>query len=424
VWGALWLHRAHLVKNPKYGNRYLQRAEAEYEALKLAGGYRDGQSWANMKPGVYVLLSQLTGKPGYRDEARRWGDYWSVGLPITGERSAYTPGGMAYGRDDAPTDPQIWGSLRNSCNQAFVALVFAKAEKDPALRTRYEQFAKGQVDYALGANPQRNCYLIGFQPTGTKTFVASHHRTAYGAWAGFNHLMEKSPVYNVTRPRHLLIGALLGGPDKQDRFTNSVADFKQCEVAVDYNAGFTAALAPLFGTYGGAPLTAFPPKERRDDEFFVEASVGHDTAFSEIRAWVNNRSAWPARVTEDMAFRYYVTLPKEIQPAQIRVSVKSPDGAVTGAATLIQGSGRTCYALVRFPRVPNFPGGWDSKTGRSHYRKEAVVRLEYGTAEGRLVQHWSGANLPGLNAEPSKAARIPLYNAEVRLSGEVFGAAR
>jgi hypothetical protein len=343
-----------------YGGEYLRRAEAEYAGLKLAGGYRDMQSWAGVKPGIYVLLAQLTGKPAYQQEARRWGDYWSVGLPDTRERSAYTPGGMAYGNDTDSANPQIWGSLRNSCSQAFVALVLAKNETDAALRARYAQFAKGQVDYALGANPQRSCYLIGFQPPGTRTFVASHHRTAYGAWAGFNHLIEKNPLYNVTRPRHLLIGALLGGPDKQDRFTNSVADFKQCEVAVDYNAGLTAALAPLYGRHGGAPLPSFPPREKREDEFYVEASVGHGQTSSEIHAWVNNRSAWPARVTEELSFRYYVTLPSGIRPEQVRVSVQSPDGAVAAAPTLLRDGNKAAsasayYALVRFPGCPCSP---------------------------------------------------------------------
>lgn len=431
VWGALWLHRARSAKDPAYGGSYLRRAEAEYAALNLAGGYRDAQSWAGVKPGNYVLLARLTGKAVYRDEARRWGDYWSVGLPDTKERSAYTPGGMAYGRDDDPADPQIWGSLRNSCNQAFVALVLARIETDAALRARYVRFAKGQVDYALGANPQRNCYLIGFRPTGTKTFVAAHHRTAYGAWAGFSHLTEKSPLYNVTRPRHLLIGALLGGPDKQDRFTNSVMDFKQCEVAVDYNAGITAALAPLFGDHGGAPLRDFPPKEKKDDEFFVEASVGHGPTSSEIKAWVNNRSAWPARVTQNLSFRYYVVLPPQLRPEQVRVSVRSPDGAIV-APTLLRDEkskrksksddGALCYALVRFPGVPVFPGGWDSKTGRSTYRKEAVVRLEVQEQEAdgatwKRVRHLSGLGLPGLSGEPVRSGRLPLYDGSVLMAG-------
>jgi hypothetical protein len=223
----------------------------------------------------------------------------------------------------------------------------------------------------------------------------------------------------------LLIGGLLGGPDKQDRFTNSVTDFKQCEVAVDYNAGLTAALAPLFGRFGGAPLRSFPPREKREDEFFVEASAGHGATFTEVHAWVNNRSAWPARVTEDLSFRCYVSLPPEIKPEQVRVTVRSADGAVAGAPTLQAQKDGVCFAVVRFPGVPVFPGGWDSKTGRSHYRKEAALRLECTAKDAATlwprVRHLSVQGLPGLRGEPVKAEFIPVYEGNVRLFGGLPG---
>ena len=55
-------------------------------------------------------------------------------------------------------------------------------------------------------------------------------------WEGFN-----SPDAN----EHILIGALVGGPSRADDFAyNDLrSDYISNEVAIDYNAGFTGALA-------------------------------------------------------------------------------------------------------------------------------------------------------------------------------------
>jgi hypothetical protein len=42
------------------------------------------------------------------------------------------------------------------------------------------------------------------------------------------------------------------------------------------------ALARLYQIYGGNPLSNFPTPERRDDEYFVEASVASGGNFIEI----------------------------------------------------------------------------------------------------------------------------------------------
>ncbi|KAI0211182.1 hypothetical protein LSAT2_004007 [Lamellibrachia satsuma] len=48
---------------------------------------------------------------------------------------------------------------------------------------------------------------------------------------------------------HVLYGALVGGPDGNDQYTDSREDFKANEVATDYNAGFQSAIAGLIKTY-------------------------------------------------------------------------------------------------------------------------------------------------------------------------------
>jgi len=44
----------------------------------------------------------------------------------------------------------------------------------------------------------------------------------------------------------VLFGALVGGPDGNDRFTDSRNNIMNNKVACDYNAGFQGAIAGMF----------------------------------------------------------------------------------------------------------------------------------------------------------------------------------
>ncbi|RXG61861.1 Endoglucanase [Armadillidium vulgare] len=51
-------------------------------------------------------------------------------------------------------------------------------------------------------------------------------------------------AYNSPDPNpQVLYGALVGGPDQNDQYTDSRDDYVHNEVACDYNAAFTGALA-------------------------------------------------------------------------------------------------------------------------------------------------------------------------------------
>jgi hypothetical protein len=45
---------------------------------------------------------------------------------------------------------------------------------------------------------------------------------------------------------HVLFGALVGGPDGNDRYTDSRNSITNNKVACDYNAGFQGAIAGMF----------------------------------------------------------------------------------------------------------------------------------------------------------------------------------
>lgn len=56
----------------------------------------------------------------------------------------------------------------------------------------------------------------------------------------------------------------------------------------------------------------------------------------EIRALLNNRSAWPARASEDMSFRYYVDLSEAIEAGYGPEDIKVTVGGYNQGATVSQ----------------------------------------------------------------------------------------
>ena len=105
-----------------------------------------------------------------------------------GTRVNYSPGGQAH--------LDQWGSLRYAANTAFAALVYSDAITDTVLKARYKDFAKRQIDYALGLNPQSRSYVVGF---GANPPRNPHHRTAHASWTDQLTSPTHQPAHPVRR---------------------------------------------------------------------------------------------------------------------------------------------------------------------------------------------------------------------------------
>src|SRR5688572_17263342 len=353
VWGAIWLYRA-TNEQP-----FLDKAQAYYANLSnqpqtTIKSYKWTHAWDDKSYGSYVLLAKLTGQQQYHDDAQRWLNWWTVGGTAhgaDGTRVPYSPGGEAV--------LDQWGSLRYAANTAFVALVYADAITDPTLKARYHDFAVGQIDYALGENPLARSFMVGF---GANPPRNPHHRTAHGSWT--------DSIQSPTVSRHILYGALVGGPKApNDQYVDDRSDFVMNEVATDYNAGLTGALARLTSEYGGTPIAGFPTPEPTDgDEIFPEAALNASgTNFTEIRLYLNNRSAWPARMGDKLSFRYFFTLEPGVSPSQITLTANHNQCSAPQAP--VQWSGSIYSVAVSCVGVKIYPGG------QSHYRKEVQFRI-------------------------------------------------
>ncbi len=388
VWGAIWLYRA--TNDPAY----LTKAQNYYANLSnepqtTTKSFRWTHAWDDKSYGCYVLLANLTNNPAYRADAERWLDYWSIGAGLR------TPGGLAY------VDSAGWGALRYAANTAFLALVYSDQLSDATKKQRYHDFAVRQINYALGQNPRNSSYVVGFGANSPRNV---HHRTAHGSWS--------DNINDPVTSRHILYGALVGGPDTSDNYTDNRQDFTKNEVATDYNAGFTSALARLYQEFGGQPLANFPMPESPDtDEMYVEAGVNASgTNFTEIRAFIINKSAFPARMGDKLSFRYFFTLESGVTPGMIAINTNFNQGATVSAPQLLSGS--TYFVKVDFTGTKIYPGG------QSAFRKEVQFRM---TSSGAWdpSNDWSFtgiATTPG--ATPVKAPNISVYDG----AAKVFGA--
>ncbi|MCY0966708.1 glycoside hydrolase family 9 protein [Parathalassolituus penaei] len=289
VWSSIWLYRATGQRN------YLQAAESLYDGLSDGASEKAfswTQSWDDKSYGSYLLLARLTGKPRYRQDVEHWLDFWTTGY--NGNRVHYTRGGMAQ--------LDAWGSNRYAANTAWGALLYSDylndQKQDPARCDRYYLFAVRQMNYLLGDNPLGMSYQIGM---GNKSPQNPHHRGSHASW---NNNIEE-PKTN----RHPLIGALVGGPYKEDQFDDNRTDYIGNEISINYNAGFTNALARLYLDFGGQPIadSQFPPAENVYNEYVVSAILKSSRQDQvELQASIENRTAWPARSSRDLTLRYWI----------------------------------------------------------------------------------------------------------------------
>jgi hypothetical protein len=135
-----------------------------------------------------------------------------------------------------------WGSCRYAGGLAFAMMLLydITKEKDPQTAANALALAQSQVDYILGANEFDKSFIFGFKNSWDKV----HHRNLQGL-DDISLDKDKEPF---KFPRG---GALIGGPNAENSFVNSVTNYTTTESGCDYNAGITGALAGLISI--GAP---------------------------------------------------------------------------------------------------------------------------------------------------------------------------
>ena len=404
AWAGSWLY---LATNE---SKYLDNAKSCF--TQAGHDYDWSLCWDDVHIGAAVMLAKITGDKTYKDEVQKHLDYWSCGTS-DGQKITYSPKGLAW--------LDQWGSLRYATTTAFVASVYSRWDGCPSDKVSvYWDFAKSQADYALGSSGRS--YVVGF---GEDSPEHPHHRTSQGSYCD-----------NMNEPgqaRHTLYGALVGGPDASDGYSDTVNDYTKNEVACDYNAGFTGLMAAMYSKYHGKTLIDFGAVEEvPGDEYSAECSLnvqGQD--FAEIKAFIYNKTAWPARSAENLEFRYYVDLSEiyenggDVSGVDITTNYMQ-SGRVDGLKVWneenhiyylsvifddgnLRPGGQSQYKSEIQVRMISPIGAWDNENDYSYNNASGAVLLEDGKVvfgvlpdeEGNGSGGSAGGAVPTQNAKPT-----------------------
>ncbi len=379
AWAGAWLYIA--TEDSSYlskAEQYIQNASCDYKWTMC---------WDDVSMGACVMLAKLTEKQDYKDKVEKNLDWWTTGTG--GERITYSPKGLAW--------LDSWGSLRYATTSAYLAAVYSDWEGCPAdKRQTYTDFYESQINYALGSSGRS--YVVGY---GVNPPEHPHHRTAQGSWA--DNMNE--PSYH----RHTLYGALVGGPNASDGYTDTVSDYNANEVACDYNAGFTALLAKMYSKYGGETLVDFGAIEKVGEELYVEYRTNaQGNGFTEIKALVYNKTSWPARVTDNLELRYFMDLTELYEAGgnagQLSVTTNYTEGGKSGGIYCWNEQQNIYYVSIDFSGTKIYPGG------QSAYKKEIQFRITSDSGVWDASNDPSYRELIGSNGSSEvRAVNMALY---------------
>lgn len=383
---------------------YLDKCEKEYiplfpkESQSTDMKYTWGFCWDDTTQGAALLYAINTGKQEWIDHVAHHLDYWISGY--NGKSIPNTPDGMPV--------LQSWGVLRYAESTAWLAkLASDTIFKDNAqLSDKYNAWAKKMMDYAFGDNDLGLCYVVGM---GEKNPVNIHHRGASGIHDDhWNELGTPEPAEDDGWQReyaHVLYGALEGGPNQDGTFKDDNGSYTNTEVAIDYNAGYTAALCAFLDDYGGEKLADFPTVEApKWAEWEIAAGLnGKGDSYTEIKVWAMNHTAWPARVAKNVKYRYYFDVSEvlaaglSVDDITVKIGSQQYQEGQQGYATTIgkpikyegDPSGNIYYAEIVFE-----DGRAIMPTGQSEHRDEVQFRVSIPDAiDGKSTKGaWDASN--------------------------------
>ncbi|XP_077219615.1 glycosyl hydrolase 9C1 [Tasmannia lanceolata] len=263
LWAATWLFRA-------TGDEYYLKYVTDNGVSMGGTGWAVREfSWDNKYAGLQVLLTKVLLEGGggtYTSTLKQYQAKAEFFLCAclqknNGYNVEMTPGGLLYVDE--------WNNMQYVSSSSFLLAVYSgylsaansqlncpEAQIQPL---ELLKFAQSQADYILGKNPKSKSYLVGY---GSNFPVQVHHRGAsiesksilpapVGCLEGFENW------YNLQKSNpNVIIGALVGGPDQNDEFSDERSNYEQTEPSVAGNAplvGLFAKLKSTFGNSGSGP---------------------------------------------------------------------------------------------------------------------------------------------------------------------------
>ncbi|EAZ42601.1 hypothetical protein OsJ_27165 [Oryza sativa Japonica Group] len=246
LWASAWLFKA--TRDAKYLD-FLTNNQGSSNPVNEF-------SWDNKYAGAQMLAAQEY--LGGRTQLARYKDnldsFVCALMPNSGNvQIRTTPGGLLFTRDSV--------NLQYTTTATLVLSIYSKVLKSSGSRgvrcsaatfspNQISSFATSQVDYILGKNPLGMSYMVGFS---TKFPRRIHHRGSsipsikvlsrkVTCKEGFSSWLPTSdPNPNIH------VGAIVGGPDGNDQFSDNRGDSSHSEPATYINAAFVGACAAAMG---------------------------------------------------------------------------------------------------------------------------------------------------------------------------------
>ena len=398
---------------------YLDECEKDFiphfplETQSTTRKYTWGFCWDDHSQAAALLYAINTGKEEWIEQIHNHLEFWTTGYG--GKRVDYTPDGMAWLFQ--------WGSTRHAANTVFLALVASDRlfKENTKLYEKYKAFAKTQMEYFFGNNDLGLSYVIGMGPKNPKSV---HHRGASGIHDDhWNSLGTDDGSEFQSEYAHVLYGALEGGPNADGSFTDSVGSYQNTEVAIDYNAGFTAALCGMINDYGGEALKDFPPIEKpKWPEFLIKAAINQAAGtYTELKIFAMNHSAWPTRVIKNLSYNYYFDISELIEAGLTidDVTVKIGNDQHAGDEGAVKVTGPHKYKdNVYYIKIAFNDGRVVMPTGQSEHRSECQVRLSIPDPLQGIWDPTNDYSFQGLdNNELKETPYITMYDSDKLIWG-------
>ncbi|XP_010231817.2 endoglucanase 14 [Brachypodium distachyon] len=240
LWAAAWL--------------YIATGEKNYERF-IADGGNGGVpplfTWDYKYVGAQTLVAKLVLQGKLPDS----GNYGALKSNLEkylcnimqhgdGSSGKLSPGGMLW--------VQPWDNQQCVTAAAFALVAHADhlATAGGSLQcggvklppAQLVSFARSQVDYILGKNPQKISYMVGY---GDRYPEQVHHRGAslpsIKASPAKIGCSDGSGYFHTAKPNeNVIVGAIVGGPDANDRYNDSRGNYVQGETS-------TYTVAPIVG---------------------------------------------------------------------------------------------------------------------------------------------------------------------------------
>ncbi len=245
----------------KFSKQYNSVASDGPTGFYNSNGCADEQAWAAgwlyLATNNQSYLNDLRGSLPKVGWVHGWNDAHLGANCLYGEITGDWSGANGYISGKAQGSNYMfldkWGSARINCSMQMTSLIATKHQAG-----NYKDWAKGQMNYILGSNPENTCFVTEFASNSAKN---AHHRGAsgYTSYEQFNmngwdpNGDHMNPYCQFGSNAHPLVGALVGGPcDAGGTYHDNMADYICNEVAIDYNAGLVGAAAGLYHFYGSS----------------------------------------------------------------------------------------------------------------------------------------------------------------------------